>query len=169
MHGSSYAASIAAAAIIAALTTYFFRRRRNSPPSPPPVHHPVPCPPPPPPALVAGYRLARSHIQSLCGLGFASKTPQVFLLTGSNAAAFDERVRMCVQSQASSSAASSMQTSSLPSMSRISTQHNSRRPLADLLPDAPPPFISAATRAYVAELQNKCVKTAFCFAKVHMT
>ena len=37
--------------------------------------------------------------------------------------------------------------------SRSSTQQT--RLAADCMPDAPPPVISAATRAYVAELQNK--------------
>ena len=55
-------------------------------------------------------------------------------------------------------------SSVMPSLvSRLSTQDFSRRSLGELLPDAAPPVISAATRAYVAELQNKCAKTAFCF------
>lgn len=161
--GSLYTASVAAAALVAALTAFFFRRRRNSSSSllAPPT--PILSPPVAPLLLVAGHRLVLSQFHSLCSSGFTPKAHHVYLLSGTNAAALDERMRQRVQSsQPSSATASLLQSSSLPSLlSRTSTQNNSRRP--DLLPDAPPPVISAATRAYVAELQNKYTNTAFRF------
>jgi hypothetical protein len=161
--GSLYTASIAAAAIMAAFTAFFFRRRRNSSSSllAPPT--PASSPPVAPLLFVAGHRLVLSQFHSLCSSGFTPSAHHVYLLSGTNAAALDERMRQRVQSlQPSSATASLMQSSSFPSMfSRASSQNNSRRP--DLLPDAPPPVISDLTRAYVAELQNKCAHTAFFF------
>lgn len=155
MPPTSAAAAVAAAAIITAITALFLRRRRTSSPPPPP---PTPCPPPAPLLLVVGHRLARTHLHALPGCVFSRKLDQHFvvLLSASLAAAFDERVRQRwrtpAASTAASAAASLMHSYSTPS--RSSTQHT--RLVSDYLPDAPPPVISAATRAYVAELQNKC-------------
>ncbi len=154
-HGYSYTASLAATAILAALTAFFIRRRRNPPP--PLLPLPASCPLifTPPLPLVAGHFLARSHVHSLCGDAFKFRAGFAFLLSGSNASALDELVQQCFKK--------SLLTTLNP---RISTQHNSHRPSSDFLPDAPPPVISAATRAYVAELQKKCIiRTAFGFKR----
>jgi hypothetical protein len=166
---SSAAAAAAAAAIVAALAAYFIRRRRHTPPPPPPAPSPLACPSSTPPLFVAGHRLACSHLHCWGGFGYARAPDYVFLLSGANAAALEQRARRRNPPSTSSASSapllhSSSSSSITPSLvSRLSTQDFARRSMGELLPEAAPPVISAATRAYVAELQNKCAKTAFCF------
>jgi LPXTG-motif cell wall-anchored protein len=168
---SSSAAAAAGAAILAALTAFFIRRRRKSesPSSALPDSAHVTCIPAPPPLLlVVGHRVACSHLHSLCGYSLALAADTVFLLSGTNAAALEQRARNRNQSATSSAASSAapaslMLSASSSHLSRLSTQDFARRSLSELLPDTAAPVISAATRAYVAELQNKCVNMALCF------
>jgi hypothetical protein len=158
-HRSS--ALVVAAAVVIVFTAYFIRRRRHRLPMPPrpqeaiPDHVLLPTS-----ILVAGRFFSRSQILSLSNCCLTR--PRKFQLVASDV--LDQRIRRQSESVASSSTAAASlvqllaQSSASPSLApRSSTQDISRRLLSDSLPEPPPPVISPATRAFVAELQNKYV------------